>query len=141
MTASHHRFDRGGNRERNAALHRIAIVQAFVPTHPRLRRAQNLPAIDGGFYALLTTCHASRSVFSGGSAMTDWQRPGKLTSLGSRLSDSCDLPGGKVGWFVDLAGERICLGARHRAFELRWQSHTRIAARVASRSQYCCPGR
>ena len=29
-TADHHRFDRGGNRQLNAALHRIAIVQARV---------------------------------------------------------------------------------------------------------------
>ena len=34
-TASHHRFDRGGNRQLNAALHRIAIVQARVD--PRAR--------------------------------------------------------------------------------------------------------
>ena len=34
-TASHHRLDRGGNRQLNAALHRIAIVQARVD--PRAR--------------------------------------------------------------------------------------------------------
>jgi transposase len=34
-TAGHHRFDRGGNRQLNAALHRIAIVQARVD--PRAR--------------------------------------------------------------------------------------------------------
>jgi transposase len=44
-TASHHRFDRGGNRQLNAALHRIAIVQARVD--PRARAFLDRKSAEG----------------------------------------------------------------------------------------------
>jgi transposase len=43
--AGHHRFDRGGNRQLNAALHRIAIVQARVD--PRARAFLARKAAEG----------------------------------------------------------------------------------------------
>lgn len=44
-TADHHRFDRGGNRQLNAALHRIAIVQARVD--PRARAFLDRKSAEG----------------------------------------------------------------------------------------------
>jgi transposase len=42
QSAGHHRFDRGGNRQPNAALHRIAIVQARVDPRARAFLARKI---------------------------------------------------------------------------------------------------